>query len=289
MFARTHKEINVRTSLADDLWVVEADHSQIDQVLYNMYVNAWQAMENSGDLTVSTSNRTLNSSGAAAHGIKAGDYVQITVTDNGIGMDAETMQRIYDPFFTTKERGRGTGLGLASAYGIIKNHSGLIRVLSKPNQGTTFNIFLPATDKTLEIQPPEPSKEPRSGSGTILLIDDEEIVIESVGCMIEHLGYRLIVAHSGKEAVRIYDTQGSNIDLVILDMIMPDMNGSETFDRLKAIDPNVRVILSTGYSADGQANKILKRGCQGLITKPFTLGELSEKLSGILQPPNLDG
>jgi PAS domain S-box-containing protein len=289
MFARTYKEINVRTSLADDLWVVEADHSQIDQVLYNMYVNAWQAMENSGDLTVSTSNRTLNPSDVAAHGIKAGDYVQITVTDNGIGMDAKTIQRIYDPFFTTKERGRGTGLGLASAYGIIKNHSGLIRVFSKPNQGTTFFILLPATEKTLEAQPPEPSEEPMSGSGTILLIDDEEIVIESVGCMIEHLGYQLIVARSGKEAIQIYDTHSSNIDLVILDMIMPDMNGSETFDRLKAIDPNVQIILSTGYSADGQANEILKRGCKGLITKPFTLGELSEKLSRILQAPGLKG
>jgi PAS domain S-box-containing protein len=289
MFARTHKEIKVRTSLTNDLWVVEADHSQIDQVLYNMYVNAWQAMENGGDLTVTTSNRTLNQSDTTPHGIKAGDYVQITVTDSGIGMDAETIQRIYDPFFTTKERGRGTGLGLASAYGIIKNHSGLIRVFSKPNQGTTFYIFLPATDKTLEGQLPEPSEEPRNGSGTILLIDDEEIVIESVGCMIEHLGYRLIVARGGKEATQIYDTHGSNIDLVILDMIMPDMNGSETFDRLKVIDPNVQIILSTGYSADGQANDILKRGCQGLITKPFTLGQLSAKLSRVLNPPGAGG
>jgi PAS domain S-box-containing protein len=289
MFARTHKEINVRTSLADDLWVVEADHSQIDQVLYNMYVNAWQAMENSGDLTVSTSNRTLNQPDVNGHGLTAGDYVQITVTDNGIGMDAKTIQRIYDPFFTTKERGRGTGLGLASAYGIIKNHSGFISVFSKPNQGATFYIFLPATDKTLEVQPPKPSAEPKSGSGTILLIDDEEIVIESVGCMIEHLGYRLIAARSGKEAIQTYDTLGGDIDLVILDMIMPDMNGSETFDRLKAINPNVQIILSTGYSADGQANEILKRGCQGLITKPFTLGELSEKLSRILTPSGAEG
>lgn len=288
MFARTHKEINVRTSLADDLWVVEADRSQIEQVLYNMYVNALQAMENSGDLTVSTSNRTLNPSDVAAHGIKAGDYVQIAVTDNGVGMDAETIQRIYDPFFTTKERGHGTGLGLASAYSIIKNHSGLINVFSKPNQGTTFYIFLPATDRPLEAQPPEPSEEPRNGSGTILLVDDEDIVIESVGCMIEHLGYQLITARSGKEAIQIYDTHGSNIDLVILDMIMPNMNGSETFDRLKAADPNIQIILSTGYSADGQANDILKRGCRGLITKPFTLGELSEKLGRVLQPPDLE-
>jgi PAS domain S-box-containing protein len=289
MFARTHKEINVRTSLAGDLWVVEADHSQIDQVLYNMYVNAWQAMENSGDLTVSTSNRTIDPSDVTAHGIKAGDYVQITVTDSGIGMDAATIQRIYDPFFTTKERGRGTGLGLASAYGIIKNHSGFIRVNSKPDQGTTFYIFLPATDKAIEIQTPDRSQEPTNGSGTILLIDDEEIVIESVGCMIEHLGYRLIVARSGKEAIELYKAQGSDIDLVILDMIMPDMNGSQTFDRLKATDPDVQIVLSTGYSADGQASEILQRGCQGLINKPFTLGELSEKISRFLQPPHLEG
>jgi CheY-like chemotaxis protein len=275
--------------LADDLLAVEADHSQIDQVLYNMYVNAWQAMENGGDLSVSTSNRTLNQADVTAYGTKPGDYVQITVTDNGVGMDTKTMQRIYDPFFTTKERGRGTGLGLASAYGIIKNHLGFIKASSKPNQGTTFSIFLPATDKTLEIQPPEPSEELTNGSGTILLIDDEEIVIESVGGMIEHLGYHLIVARSGKEAIQTYDTRGTDIDLVVLDMIMPDMNGSETFDRLKAINPDVQVLLSTGYSADGQANDILKRGCQGLITKPFTLAELSEKLSRVLQPPHLNG
>jgi CheY-like chemotaxis protein len=254
-----------------------------------MYVNAWQAMENSGELCVKTSNRTLHQSDVTAHGIKAGDYVQITVSDNGIGMNAETIQRIYDPFFTTKERGRGTGLGLASAYGIIKNHSGFIKASSIPDKGTTFSIFLPATDKTLEDQPSEPAEELTNGSGTILLIDDEEIVIESVGGMIEHLGYELIVARSGKEAVRTYDTRGSEIDLVILDMIMPDMNGGETFDRLKAINPNGQIILSTGYSADGQANEILRRGCQGLITKPFTLVELSEKLNQILQSPKSDG
>jgi PAS domain S-box-containing protein len=289
MFARTHKEINVRTSLADDLWSVEADHSQIDQVLYNMYVNAWQAMENSGNLTVSTSNLTLTLSDVPAYGIKAGNYVQISVTDNGIGMDAATIQRIYDPFFTTKERGRGTGLGLASAYGIINNHSGFIRAASKPDQGTTFTIFLPATEKSLEVRPPDRSEEPSRGSGTILLIDDEEIVIESVGCMIEHLGYQVMIARNGKEAIQTYEAHSDSIDLVILDMIMPDMNGSETFDRLKATDPNVQVILSTGYSADGQASEILQRGCKGLINKPFTLAELSKKLSRFLKPPHVEG
>ncbi len=281
MFGRTKKEIKIHRKYQKRVWTVETDQGQIDQVLMNLYVNAWQAMPGGGDLYVQTENVSLDEDYIKPFEIEPGRYVKISVTDTGVGMDEATRQRIFEPFFTTKEMGRGTGLGLASAYGIIKNHGGFINVYSEKGEGTTFNIYLPASEKEI-IEEKELSIDVLRGSETVLLVDDEDMIIDVGEQLLENMGYKLLIARNGKEAKEIYEKNKDKIDLVILDMIMPDMSGGDTFDRLREINPDIKVLLSSGYSISGQATEILDRGCDGFIQKPFNLNQLSRKLRKIL-------
>jgi len=282
MFARTTKEIRLYQKLEEKPLLVEVDPGQIEQVLLNLYVNAWQAMPAGGDLYLETRAVRLEESDVEPYELKPGDYVQISVTDTGVGMEKSVQERIFDPFFTTKGMGRGTGLGLASAYGIIKNHSGYIRVYSEKGHGTTFHICLPTTPKAV-CETPAKETRMRRGSGRILLVDDEKMILEVGSQLLERLGYEVITASGGKAAVEIYQERSGEIDLVILDVVMPDMSGGETFDRLKEIHPGVRVLLASGYSINGKASEILNRGCRGFIQKPFSLEELSNKTAEILK------
>jgi len=281
MFGRTKKEIKLHMKYQKDVWTVEADQGQIDQVLMNLYVNAWQAMPGGGDLYVQTENVTLDEDDVKPFEIEPGRYVKISVTDTGVGMNEATRQRIFEPFFTTKEMGRGTGLGLASAYGIIKNHGGFINVYSEKGEGTTFNIYLPASEKEI-IEEKKLSKDVLRGSETVLIVDDEDMIIDVGEQLLQKLGYEVLIARSGKEATEIYEKNKDKIDIVILDMIMPDMSGSDTFDRLKEIKSGVKVLLSSGYSINGKATEILDRGCNGFIHKPFSMKDFSQKLREIL-------
>ncbi len=282
LFARTKKEIRVHTELSEDLWSAEVDRGQIEQVLLNLYVNAWQAMSNGGDLYLQTENIILDRSYLKPYKVEPGRYVKISVSDTGVGIDKETQERIFEPFFTTKEMGRGTGLGLASVYGIIKSHGGYINVYSEKEKGTVFTIYLPASEKIalkeIESGPAAIIK----GSGTILLIDDEEMILDVGIELLEELGYTVKSAMSGPEAIDVFKEERGKIDLIIMDMIMPGMGGGETFDRLKEIDPDIKVLLSSGYSINGQATKILRRGCDGFIQKPFNMNQLAEKVQRIL-------
>jgi PAS domain S-box-containing protein len=282
MFGRTRKEIRLRTRLEPRLWPVEVDRGQIEQVLLNLFVNAWQAMPGGGELLLRTANVTLEEASRTSVGLPAGRYVGITVSDTGVGMDEATRLRIFDPFFTTKEMGRGTGLGLASAFGIVKNHGGGIAVSSAKGHGSTFTVYLPASDKTVTATPAGAPAVAR-GRETILMVDDEPMILEVGRRMLERLGYRVLTTVSGQEAVDLYRQDPRAIDLVVLDMIMPAMGGGDTFDRLKAVDPQVKVLLSSGYSINGQAGAILRRGCRGFIQKPFNLQEFSQKLRDILE------
>ncbi len=281
MFGRTKKEVTIHEKCDDNLWYVAVDRGQIQQVILNIYVNAWQAMPNGGNLHVRTGNVTLDEDFINPHGVAPGPYVQISVTDTGIGMDETTLGRIFDPFFTTKDLNRGTGLGMASAYGIIKNHGGFINVYSEKGHGSTFHIYLPACRKEI-VEEKKPAKETIRGSGVVLFVDDEKMITETLEDLLGVLGYKVLLAGSGKEALRIYEKNKELIDIVILDMIMPDMGGAETYESLKKLDPHVKVLLSSGYSVSGQATEILNRGANGFIQKPFKLGELSEKLREIL-------
>jgi two-component system cell cycle sensor histidine kinase/response regulator CckA len=284
MFGRTRKDTRIHTRFDDHLWTVEVDRRQIEQVLLNLFVNAWQAMPGGGQLYLQTQNVTLDDAYARQHGAEAGRYAKISVTDTGTGMDEATLNRIFEPFFTTKEMGRGTGLGLASAFGIIKNHQGIINAYSTVGHGTTFNIYLPASGKVV-TEETVADKEPSPGTGTVLLVDDEQVIIDVCRPMLEKLGYHVLVAMSGKEALEIYKAGKGQIDLVILDLIMPDMDGGKVFDGLKAIDADVAVILASGYSIDGRAEELLGRGCRAFIQKPFRLNALSEAVRKVLAIP----
>lgn len=282
MFGRTKKEIVITCRLQKDLWPVEVDQGQIEQGLLNLYVNAWQAMPGGGTLVLETQNRILDADfRESSFYVNPGAYVKISVTDTGVGMDEKTRARIFEPFFTTKEMGRGTGLGLASTYGIIKGHGGFIQVASEPGRGTTFEIFLPASMKAVT---PAQSMEPPDVKGheTVMIVDDEAVIVDVMQEVLETLGYRVICARSGKEALAQYQATQEKISLVILDMIMPDLGGGETFDQLKAMDPEVKVILSSGYSLIGQAKQIMARGCNGFIQKPFRIQEVSQKIREVL-------
>jgi two-component system cell cycle sensor histidine kinase/response regulator CckA len=281
MFGRTKKEITIFTKYEKELRPVEVDPGQIEQVLVNLYVNAWQAMPGGGTLFLETQNVVLDEHDAMTHDITPGQFVKISVTDSGVGMDPKTLERIFEPFFTTKEMGRGTGLGLATVYGIVKGHKGIITVSSEKGEGSTFDIYLPASTKKIPEQK-EDNEEVLHGKETILIVDDEEAIVSITKEMLENLGYRTLTARSGPEAVEIYKTHGNEINLVILDMIMPDMSGGEVFDHLKGINPGAKTILSSGYSIDGQAQAILDRGCLAFLQKPFTMRVLSRKVRQVL-------
>ncbi|MBC8431368.1 MAG: PAS domain S-box protein [Desulfobacterales bacterium] len=281
MFGRTRKEITISGKYEQNLWAIEVDQRQIEQVLLNLYVNAWQSMPGGGNIYIQTENVSLDEHYTKLFEMKPGKYVKLSVTDNGVGMDKATQQRIFDPFYTTKTMGRGTGLGLASVYGIVKNHGGFINVYSEKGRGTTFTIHLPVTEKEI-IAKKEIEKDILKGSETVLLVDDEEMIIDVGKRLLEKLGYKVLIAGSGNEALEIYNKNRDKIDMVILDMIMPKMDGGETYDMLKKINPKIKVLLSSGYSINGQATEILARGCDGFIQKPFNIRELSEKLREIL-------
>jgi len=281
MFGRTKREIQIHTKLYDPSPVADVDRRQIEQVLLNMYVNAWQSMPDGGELYLETRIVTLDDEYCKPYQAEPGRYVKVSVTDTGIGMDEATRQRVFDPFFTTQEMGRGTGLGLASAYGIIKNHRGMITVYSEIGHGTTFNIYLPVSNKEVFQETPMEGRMIR-GSETILLVDDEEMIIYVGRAMLERLGYRVFTAPGGRQAVEAVTEMGNEIDLVILDMIMPGMDGGKTFDRIREIKPDLPVMLSSGYAINGQANEIMSRGCNGFIQKPFNISEFSKQVRKIL-------
>ncbi|MBW1842022.1 MAG: PAS domain S-box protein [Deltaproteobacteria bacterium] len=238
MFGRARKEINIREEYKEDLWTVDVDQGQIEQVLLNLYVNAWQAMSGGGDLYIRTENVTIDENYSKQYQVEPGKYVRISVTDTGVGMDEATKQRVFDPFFTTKEMGRGTGLGLASAYGIIKNHGGIIDVYSEKGEGTTFSIYLPASEKKV-IAERELTEDVLKGLGTVLLVDDEDIIIDVAKSILEQLGYTVLIARGGHEAIELYMKNRREIDLVVLDMIMPEMGGGGSIRILKCFFPAV--------------------------------------------------
>ncbi len=281
MFARTNKGIRISTQYQDNIWPVDVDQGQIDQVLLNLFVNAAQAMSNSGNLYIRTKNVMLDADYVQKFNVKPGNYIRTSVQDTGVGMDESTIAKIFDPFFTTKEMGRGTGLGLASAYGILRNHGGFIAVASKINEGSTFDFYLPASFKEV-VKDKSFEKTLLKGSETILLVDDEDMIIDVTSRMLKKLGYKFLIAQSGQEALELFATEKNHIDLVILDMIMPGMGGKDTYEALKKINPDVKILLSSGYSISGEAMELINRGCNGYIQKPFSYTQLSQRMREVL-------
>ena len=282
MFGRTKKEVVIHRKYEKDIWVVEADQGQIEQVFLNLYLNAWQAMPAGGDLSLETKNIMVGKDYAKPYSMMPGRYVRITVSDTGVGMDEKTKERIFEPFFTTKELGRGTGLGLAMVYGIIKNHNSFIDAISEPGKGTVFALYFPASEKNVVKEKPATPKMMK-GTETILLVDDEPNVLAVSKAILESLGYSIYAVKNGEEAVVLYKEKKDGIDLIVLDMIMPGLSGGETFDRIRELNPSAKIILSSGYSLNDQAQQIMNKGCHGFIQKPFDIIQLSRKVREVLE------
>lgn len=278
------RNINVRQQLNANICTVLGDPAMLENAMLNLCINARDAMPNGGILTIASEIVQLDEIYIKNHSYKIpeGKYLCLSVSDTGHGMSREIQARIFEPFFTTKEPGKGTGLGLASVYGCVKSHNGSVEVYSEVGHGTTFRIYLPLSENV-----PEPVEENSGpvipkGTGNILLVDDEETIRDIAGQMLEDQGYKVKVLANGQEAVDYYRDHWRDIDLVILDMIMPKMNGHEAFLQIKVVNPKVKALLSSGYSIEQEAQELMKSGINGFLQKPYRLTELNQKINQAL-------
>ena len=282
------KKIIIETRLEKIPYLVEGDSGQLQQVFTNIAVNARDAMPSGGHLIFETSNLTIDKKTAKEIvGAHEGDYTMISISDTGQGIPEAVKNRIFDPFFTTKEKGKGTGLGLSIAYTIVKSHDGIIYASSKVGLGTTFKIYLPAKRKREGIKEPfisysESLEDIRGGSETILLADDEEIIRQLWKNILENKGYSILLAKNGKEAVDIFKKSPDKIDLVVLDIIMPELDGKETFTIIKKLRPDIKVIISSGFSKESAAGKMIKGGAKAFIQKPSRVPLLLKTVRDVL-------
>jgi two-component system, cell cycle sensor histidine kinase and response regulator CckA len=271
------KMIEIGLVLSDEISTVNAGAIQMEQVLMNLAVNAADAMPDGGKLIIKTEGVDLDEEYCRLRlGAEPGSYVLLSVSDSGHGMDAETLKHIFEPFYTTKETGRGTGLGLAMVYGIVKQHGGHITCYSEPGLGTTFKIYLPISGARVESPEAKAVTLPLRGSETILLVDDEEHIRSLGKRILERSGYRVLTAVNGKEALDIYAESKSEIDLVILDLIMPEMGGNECLKRLLKINGKVKVLISSGYAAAGESKGSKEMGAKGFVGKPYNMTQMLE-------------
>jgi CheY-like chemotaxis protein len=285
------KMIALELKLAREPWPLFADPVQIEQVLLNLVTNAVAAMPDGGKLMIETSNIVLDEDFVRVHsGSSAGQHVLLTVTDTGCGMDREVLDHIFDPFYTTKELGKGTGLGLASVYGIVQAHGGYIHCYSEPGLGTTFRIFWPAVDKEDACPVSKPQEHAlHGGSETILVVDDEPEIRELTQEALEALGYTVKNAANGEEALTVFQDHGRDIALVLLDLNMPGMGGYKCLQELLALDPAVKVVISSGYTANGHGKGVESSGAMGFISKPYQLKELAVMMRKVIDAELDDG
>lgn len=288
------EDVEVAVNCASDLAVVFADPTQIEQVIMNLGANARDAMPSGGRLVIETSNVELDKSYTRQYPyVQPGRYVQIRVSDTGEGMDEETKARIFEPFFTTKGVGKGTGLGLSMAYGIVKQHDGHINVYSEVGYGTTFKIFLPVYEKAVENKSPIAPPPLFGGTETILVAEDEEALRDLAKDVLDELGYTVLLAKNGEEAVKIYSENRDRIDLLLFDVVMPRMGGSEACEQIRAMTGDdgseVPLIFMTGYSTDTVQNRFVKPHCStgdsttaAMIQKPYSAMSLGHKVREIL-------
>jgi len=287
LFMPSRKDIQIIESFEKNLPRVDGDHSQLEQVCLNLLMNASQAMIDAGQLFVSTQNLFIQEDHGYPFEVVPGPYIQIAIRDTGIGMDDQIQKKIFDPFFSTKkiDDKKGRGLGLSTVFGIVKNHGGFITVTSKKGEGSEFKVCLPASNKVCikDLPKETPSFEQMlKGSETVLLVDDEEEILNVGKNFLEKLGYTPLIAHNGREAVEIFQLHKDQISLVVLDLIMPVMDGQAAFARMKEIKAQTKVLITTGYTVDERLEALLAQGCHGFIQKPFSLHEFSKAVRTIL-------
>uniref|UniRef100_A0A7C4RU62 histidine kinase n=1 Tax=Desulfatirhabdium butyrativorans TaxID=340467 RepID=A0A7C4RU62_9BACT len=284
MIEGSFRNVEVRLHPFDEAVVIDADPNQIEQMLLTLCINACEAMPSGGTLDITIQKRLIGDFSKALYPAQPGVYGAITVQDTGVGISPEHLPKIFEPFFTTKPMHRGSGLGLASVFGIVRNHSGAIWVESELGVGTTFTVAFPLSRHSAECRPePEPAADPPV-IDTILFVDDEPLLRDVASQMITRLGYEVLTAATGQEALRLYQKHHDRIRVVILDMMMPDWNGIETFERLQAFDPRVRVLICSGFTSDVTSN-LLKKGCKGFIQKPFSMSDLKFHILNALHEP----
>ncbi len=279
------KMIAIRLEIEENLDAIYADPAQLEQVLMNLCVNARDAMPEGGELVIGTKNVTLSEGYCRRHlGASPGKYVLLTITDTGTGMDRETREHIFDPFFTTKEIGKGSGLGLAMVYGIVKSHKGFIVCYSEPGRGTAFKIYLPAVEGDVQTPslPPKEKTALHGGSETILLVDDEKSLRGIGKEMLEKFGYRILLAKDGEEAIEIFIRMKGEVELVILDLMMPGMGGKRCLEELLKIEPRLKVIIASGYSLDGHVRETLEAGARDFVSKPYKLTQMLQAVRQVL-------
>jgi PAS domain S-box-containing protein len=280
MLTRTlPKMIEIEMDLFEPLDTVNSDPAQLQQVVMNLAVNARDAMPNGGRLSISTKNVYFDEEYCKSYlELSPGNYVLLSISDSGTGMDEETRKHIFDPFFTTKETGKGTGLGLSIVFGIVKSHGGNIQCFSEPGHGTSFKIYLPALRKTHGVaETPQLAAYP-GGNETILLVDDEESVRKLAASVLKRFGYTVLTASDGKECVEVFSREKDKIDLLILDLIMPEMDGSDCLKEILKIAPETKVVIASGYVADGQIDQAIEAGAKSFVTKPYDARQLLERV-----------
>ncbi len=287
------KMIDIKLRLGDNLKIINADSIQVEQVLMNLGVNSRDAMPDGGELIFETKNMYLDEEYCKTRlGVTPGEYVLMSVSDTGCGIDNEIIEHIFEPFFSTKETGKGTGLGLAMVYGIVENHGGHIECYSEQAKGTVFKIYFPVLMTESKIQVSEKKEEEiQGGSETILLVDDEEPILDIAESTLKRFGYTTITAENGEKAIEIINKintknkekeTGKKIDLVILDVSMPGMGGHQCLKELLKIDPNIKVIIASGYSATGKVEETIKSGASGFIGKPYRLTDMLKKVRDVI-------
>lgn len=279
--------VQLRLDLGEGLPAIDADASQIQQIIMNLVINGAEAIPEgrSGTVIVTTGIQEVDqgylASTLADTPIAPGTYVSLEVHDTGIGMDQETQARIFDPFFTTKFTGRG--LGLAAVMGIVRGHQGALKIYSTPGRGSTFKVLLPASKGSVEKPKPPVDAAIPAGQGTVMVVDDESIVRQVAKAALERFGYSVILCEDGSTAVNVFRSMNGDIPVVLLDMSMPVMSGEETFRHLRAIRPDVKVILSSGYNEVEAISRFTGKGLAGFIQKPYTAGRLGETIRSVLQ------
>jgi PAS domain S-box-containing protein len=280
-FALSGSNVRCEYSFPHDLWPVEADEGQIAQVIQNLVINADQAMPGGGTLSVNAENLRLGTNDLPVG--REGRFIRISFSDHGTGIADKHLPKIFDPFFTTKRK--GSGLGLATSFSIVQNHGGHLRVESRAGVGTTFHVYLPASDKP-HVAAKRPPTRSLGGYGRILLIDDEEIIRRSAGSLMERLGYEVTVAEDGKTGIRLHEKavqENRPYDVIIMDLTIPGgMGGEETVKTLKKIDPDVKVVVSSGYSTDAILSRYEEYGFSAAVAKPWKMEELTDTLEQVM-------
>ncbi len=280
------EQIEVRVLAGTDLRVAMVDPGQIEQVLMNLCLNARDAMPQGGRLIIETQNIEIDQEFCRVHSYaREGSFILLSVSDSGVGMDTATAERIFEPFFTTKEMGKGTGLGLATVYGVVKQHEGFIHLYSEPGRGTTFRVYLPAGTGTAEPRQPKRDEQVPKGTETILLAEDNEGLREAAKEMLERLGYHVILASNGTEAVQIFTKNPGQFDLIILDVVMPTVSGPLAFSQMTAVRADLRVLFSTGYTAEAASLNSLTEQGASILQKPYSLKNLGQIVRSILDQP----